>query len=288
MHLVFRFFALFLFTVSIASVADDIGETVWIPMSDPGVFWDSQIKLEATLYMPEGEGPFPLVVFNHGSTGPGIIEENLSIRPWGLAAFLTQQNIALLVPMRRGRGLSEGDYNESYNCSVNSVEAGLRYASQSLDAAFAFIKEQPWVDPNRIVISGNSRGGLLSVIYAAKHAELFKGVVNFSGGWMGEQCQINAPSASNVGLFTNAGKTSPLPHLFIYGHNDAYYSDEAIQSYISAFKKGGGQVDFQFYQLGNEVNGHEIFYKHADLWLFGFNQFLQQTGMVSNTPLTEE
>ncbi|MDO6686188.1 MULTISPECIES: alpha/beta hydrolase family protein [unclassified Agarivorans] len=266
--------------LSSCCIAEDNGETLWIPMTDPGLLWDSEIRLEATLYKPIGEGPFPLVVFNHGSTGPGIIAKGVSIKPWSLGAYLTKHNIALLVPMRRGRGNSEGEYKESYNCSVNSVEAGLRYAQQSLDATFAFIKQQTWVDQDKILISGNSRGGLLSVMYAAKHPSLFKGVVNFSGGWMGEQCQINAESASNLGLFAQAAQNNPLPHLFIYGRNDAYYSDSTIQSYVNAFTEHSPQIEFQFYQLGDGINGHEVFYNYGDLWLYGFNQFLKQTGML--------
>ncbi|MGR5148776.1 hypothetical protein ACQKP8_19805 [Photobacterium alginatilyticum] len=34
------------------------GETIQIPMVDEGLLWDSNITLEATLYKPEGDGPF--------------------------------------------------------------------------------------------------------------------------------------------------------------------------------------------------------------------------------------
>ncbi len=63
------------------------GETVRIPMVDEGLLWDTDITLEATLYKPEGDGPFPVVIFNHGSTGPGIIPEDVTINPWGLVAI---------------------------------------------------------------------------------------------------------------------------------------------------------------------------------------------------------
>lgn len=41
----------------------------------------------------------------------------------------------------------------------------------------------PWVDPARIVVAQWSRGGFLSVIYAARYPDKVAGVINFSGGW---------------------------------------------------------------------------------------------------------
>lgn len=40
--------------VSIGLFANDYGESVQIPMVDSGTFRDSKIKLEATIYKPEG------------------------------------------------------------------------------------------------------------------------------------------------------------------------------------------------------------------------------------------
>jgi dienelactone hydrolase len=278
--MMFRLTLSLLTLISISAQALDRGETISIPMTEQGLLWDKQIQLEATLYKPAGDGPFPLVIFNHGSTGPGIIANTLTINPWGFGAYLNKHNIALLIPMRRGRGASQGSYKESYNCSVNSVESGINYASQSLDATMLYLQQQTWLDQENIVISGHSRGGLLSVVYAAKHPQRFKGVVNFSGGWMGGQCQINTPLASNQGLFSKAAKNNPLPHLFMYGRSDPYYSDSEIESYAQAFEDAGGQVDFQFYSLGSSANGHALFYEYSDFWIEGFKQYMQQLDLM--------
>ncbi|BEU02678.1 hypothetical protein OAG1_14780 [Agarivorans sp. OAG1] len=278
--MILRFTPLLLSLLATIAQAFDQGETINIPMTEQGLLWNKQIQLEATLYKPAGEGPFPLVIFNHGSTGPGVIPDTLTIKPWGFGAYLNKHNIALLIPMRRGRGASQGRYKESYNCSVNSVESGINYASQSLDATMQYLQQQTWLDQEKIVISGHSRGGLLSVVYAAKHPQKFKGVVNFSGGWMGGQCQIKTPLASNQGLFSQAANNNPLPHLFMYGRNDPYYSDSEIESYAQAFEEAGGQIDFQVYSLGSSANGHALFYEHSDFWIEGFKQYMQQLDLM--------
>jgi dipeptidyl aminopeptidase/acylaminoacyl peptidase len=40
------------------------------------------------------------------------------------------------------------------------------------------IQTMPFVDASRIVIGGQSRGGILSVAYAGQHPEQVKGVIN--------------------------------------------------------------------------------------------------------------
>jgi len=91
-------------TIANSALANNVGQSVQIPMKDEGLLWNSNINLEATLYKPEGEGPFPTVIFNHGSTGPNVIPEDHTINPWGFGEYLVNKNIALLIPMRRGRG----------------------------------------------------------------------------------------------------------------------------------------------------------------------------------------
>jgi predicted acyl esterase len=125
------------------SIAQERGQTVWIPMQDKGLFGSREIKLETTVYKPEGAGPFPVVIFNHGSTGMGALPATRTENPSGFGRNLLKKGIALIVPMRRGRGQSEGAYQEPYECSLHQVRNGIRYAMESLDAVYAYLKQQP-------------------------------------------------------------------------------------------------------------------------------------------------
>src|SRR5436189_3496710 len=64
------------------------------------------LKLEAYLYKPDGAGPFPLIVYNHGSALPGD-EAKEWAAPY-IARLFVPAGYALLVPERRGYGKSEG------------------------------------------------------------------------------------------------------------------------------------------------------------------------------------
>lgn len=259
--------------------AQDRGQTVWIPMQDNGLFGSTPIKLEATLYKPPGDGPFPVVIFNHGSTGPGMIPRERTENPWGFGSYLVNKGIALIIPMRRGRGKSEGQYQEPYACMLHQSRWGIRYASESLDAVYEFLKTQPWADTTKVILSGNSRGGILSVVYAADRPHAAIAVVNFVGGWMSDSCNSVAGVDINATLFAEAGKRARIPHLFLYAANDSFYSSQSASGYADAFRQAGGAVEFKLYELEPGVNGHSLFYNHWRKWSGDLDAFLVTIGV---------
>jgi dienelactone hydrolase len=260
------------------AAAQDRGETVWIPMQDKGFFGTKDIKLEATLYKPAGDGPFPLVIFNHGSTGPGMIPPTRTENPWGYGTYLVKKGIALLIPMRRGRGRSEGTYQEPYECSLHQARSGVRYASRSLEAVYGYLDRQPWVDRSKVILSGTSRGGILSVVYAAEHPASAIGVINFVGGWMTDRCKAQAGVDINSELFLEAGAKSRIPNLFLYATNDSFYSVSSLETYPVAFRQNGGDASFKLYTIP-DANGHGLFYSHYDRWIPDVDGFLVTLGV---------
>ena len=75
------------------------------------------VDLEAVIFRPNGAGPFPLAIFNHGSTGRGT-NPALFTETWldvGLADFLNNRGWIVAFPQRRGRGKSDGLYDEGFS-----------------------------------------------------------------------------------------------------------------------------------------------------------------------------
>ena len=260
-----------------AANAQVVFETVWIPMKDVGSFGEKNIKLEATLYKPPGTGQFPIVLFNHGSSG-GPIPASYTETSKAFGAYLLGKGIALIVPMRRGRGKSEGDnLEEPSPCTLDAAKEGLKYAFASVDATFDHLRQQPWVAMDKVVLAGHSRGGILAVEYAARNPGASIGVINFSGGWKNDNC---GPTDLNLDLFREAGATSKVPNLFLYGRGDAFYSVESMKNYSESFNVRGGDVESKLFDV-EKINGHQLFHRALSLWSGSVALFLERLKMSS-------
>ena len=178
-------------------------ETSMVPVTVDGQI----VRLQMRIHRPPAVGPVPTLVFNHGSTGNGLHPPRFA-RPIDfpvLAQFFVQRGWAVVMPARRGRGGSEGTYDEGfetvrslgYACDPSLAIPGADRALRDIEAAMTAILAMPFVDRGRVVIGGQSRGGILSVAYAGRHPEPVKGVINFVGGRSGRRC----PTDVNQTLF---------------------------------------------------------------------------------------
>ena len=273
--------SLVLSSAPFTGAAQSGGHSIWIPMREPA---GKEIKLEATLYKPDGVGPFPVVIFNHGSTGREGAKSSATRteNPLSYGKLLAGRGVALLVPMRRGRGRSDGRYREEdFTCSRSGARAGIAYASESLDAVYEYLRKQPWADMKTVVLAGQSRGGMLSSLYASERPGSAVGVINFVGGWFGDSDRSYCLGGNiNAALFEQAGGgKSKIPNLFLYGTGDSYYSNSSIQKYAPAFKEAGGDVNFKLYELSARTDGHLLFYHFFSRWGKDHEAFLSTLGI---------
>lgn len=248
-------------------------DTVRIPMKLQD---GSAITLEATLHKADAAGATPVVVFSHGSSG-GPVPADYTEKAGGLAKFLNERGISLLVPMRPGRGKSEGPNREEPSaCTVDAATAGIANGEAALDAAMAYLRTQSWADMSKVVLAGHSRGGLLSLAYAGDRPGSVIGAINFNGGWKQDSC---ATPDINVALFEAAARKTKVPALFLYGHGDGFYSDASIQRYADAASGAGVKVGFHFYTL-KDINGHLLFRKAQNLWEADVERYLRELAIV--------
>jgi len=135
-------------------------------------FGSGDATLQGWLYKPEGEGPFPAVIYNHGSDKvPGWFPT--------LGQFWTARGYVLFVPHRRGHGRSPGDWivdlqrkfreteKDETRAQKHDIELHER-ANADVVAAVAWLKLQPFVNTNALIMSGISYGGIQTVLAAEK------------------------------------------------------------------------------------------------------------------------
>jgi dienelactone hydrolase len=234
----------------------------------------SPIRLETVFFKPAGQGPFPLAVFNHGSTGASPTPE-LAKQTWvslEVADFLNKRGWLVVFPQRRGRGKSDGLYDEgvsrisklstqfSYRCNKDVV-AGADRALTDIDAAIAVLRRRRDVVAGPVLIGGHSRGGVLSVAYSGMHPEQTLGVINFVGGWLSEKCP--AAEFVNQSLFERGARYG-RPTIWLYGHGDHTYSIAHSKKNFAAFEKAGGLGKFFEFDTPSDV-GHNVIH-YPDLW----------------------
>jgi dienelactone hydrolase len=255
-------------------------ETVAIPLTEKTVLGATrELRLEGFLYRPPAaSGPLPVLVFNHGSTGAGRVAPTATAqyRYPEVARFFVERGWAVLIPMRRGRGASGGEYLERYDCDRAILSDGVERGLADVDAALAYVRVQPWADPARLVLGGMSRGGLLSVVYPSRHRTTARGVVSFAGGWTVERCDTRI--GFNAATFAAAGRAARLPMLWLYAENDRNYGPDSVRAYHEGFVRAGGTATLAIFPpIGHD--GHILLPGAVGTWQTAVHDFLARLGL---------
>src|SRR5260370_39296805 len=136
-----------------------------LPAADIVSLPSGELTLHGVLYKPEGAGPFPAVVYNHGSA-PGMLSKEAFE---ALGPAFASHGWVFFGPYRRGQGLSAsaglyiGDQIAAAEKAGGvSAAAGTMVRLLETDhlddqfAALAWLRKQSFVQPNRIAVAGNS------------------------------------------------------------------------------------------------------------------------------------
>lgn len=144
------------------------------PTIETITFRSGDIKLNGELYLPPGDGPFPLIINVHGSG-----RQTRHIGPWN--TFFARYEIAVLSYDKRGAGESTGDFST----------AGYPDFADDVVAAVAFAKDHPEIDPEQIGLHGSSEGGWVASIAASKLPELAFMIVRVGSGVSGSDTYMH-------------------------------------------------------------------------------------------------
>jgi hypothetical protein len=116
------------------------------------------VRLAARLSLPAGAGPFPGLVFTHGS-GPSGRDSG---RYQEEAAYFTAAGIACLTYDKRGYGQSTGDWKS----------ATFEELASDAVAAVEYLKTRPEIAPRLIGLRGASQSGWILPLAANRSADV--------------------------------------------------------------------------------------------------------------------
>lgn len=121
------------------------------------------VVLAGTLTLPPGPGPFPAVILISGSGAQDRDETMFGHKPFAvLADYLSRRGIAVLRYDDRGFGASSGDFEQATSADF-ALDA---------NAAFAYLRGRPEIDPRAIGFAGHSEGGMVGPIAAVENPAL--------------------------------------------------------------------------------------------------------------------
>lgn len=177
------------------------------------------LEISGYLYRPPGPGPFPAIIYNHGSREG---QERQPV-PWvRLAGLYVDAGYAVLVPERRGYGKSDGPtWTDAVGRDVTSrFIVRLQAEADDVLAGVDFLKTLPFADVSRLGIVGWSLGGIVT-LFAIARSQSFRAAVDQAGGVLTWRASPPLQSA-----LADAVRAASCPVLLMDAENDA--APEAI------------------------------------------------------------
>ncbi|HYD96308.1 MAG TPA: CocE/NonD family hydrolase [Noviherbaspirillum sp.] len=246
----------------------------------PASFDSRSIELETTIFKPPGEGPFPVVVMNHGKALGNPRNQNRD-RFIVLSREFVKRGYAVIIPMRKGFSKSSGEYVDR-GCDMT---AHGQSQADDLQAALEYLRGQPWADAGRVVVAGQSYGGLTALAFGTRQYPGVKGLINFAGGLKmhGGDCRWQQ---SLVQAFASYGAKSTLPSLWFYGENDNHFGPDLAARLHNAYIQAGGNARLVAYgPFKKDAHGMSASRDGVKIWWPETEKFLKELGMPTDTVL---
>ena len=247
------------------------------PMTKREVTFPSgALLLHGVVYVPSGPGPFPAVLWNHGSWGDPMEAFDL------LAPTFAQRGWVFFGPFRRGQGLSAaaGPYilDELERAGRNGGKDARAAKTVSLLkgdhlddqlAAYAWLKEQSFVAPHRIAAAGNSFGGIEAVLGAERVP--YCAAIDGAGASM-----TWAQAAELRDVMIRSAVASRAPLFLFQASND--FDLAPSQTLGRVMREAGKTVEVKIFAPYGKSrgDGHSFAWRGGDVWGPDVVSFLRQ------------
>ena len=244
------------------------------PQPEAVAIHNGSLTLHALLWRPEGSGPFPAVLFNHGSGATSEPEKGAALGP-----VFARHGYVLLFLYRRGSGLSADAGTPAADLMAKEVASKgidgrdallLELLDQHLTdvrAGLAFLRKVPGVDKKRIAVAGHSFGGSLALLVSADDDDI-RAVLDFSGA-----AQSWATSDKLRSRLMDAVDNTKAAVFFLHAEND--YSIAPGVALSTEMLRLDKPRRFEVYPAVGKTmeDGHDLVYLAVEAWegdVFGF------------------
>jgi dipeptidyl aminopeptidase/acylaminoacyl peptidase len=240
-------------------------------------FPSGTLTLQGELFKPDGKGPFPAVLYNHGSA-PGMLNSQASAV---IGPMFAKRGWVFFMPYRRGQGLSEGQGPYIMDIINSAKWSPFKSASETMVhlletdhlndqmAGLEWLKKQKFVQKNCIAAMGNSFGGI-ETIFGMSRADYFAGI-DASGG-----AQSWKHSDELQMVMKRAVSKIQKPVFFFQAANDYNLSPSKVLS--SEMLRAGKVAKLKIYpEFGSsKKEGHSFPYRGVSIWFEDVFSFLNK------------
>lgn len=239
--------------------------------------------IATTILRPEGRGPFGAIVLNHGVplTADARRRESAALLMPAAEVF-AERGYAVIMPLRRGFGATGGWFAEDAgSCGNPNYQRGEAAAAADVMAAYNYARKLPYVDGSRMILAGQSAGGVAALFAAGTRSpEGLVAVLAFAAGRGGHPVEHpGVPCAVEplAKVFADLGRQVKVPVLFHYAANDLYFDAKTSQLWFERFNAGGARAQY-ILQPPFSHNGHYIFSDGAGAryWVPAVERFLRK------------
>lgn len=251
------------------TIDSTLNEHVVYAMGDPA----HPAMLQITTLYPDGSGPFPLAILNHGKA-IGEAKNEPRYRGAYLARYFLSRGYAVALPMLHGFAGSGGVFHYK-RCDFEGL--GLSEADDIV-AVIHYMSRQPHIDGTRVVVGGEGLGGWDTLALGVRGCPGVKGLLNFAGGARDRDCptwEENLATAAG-----DYGAKSRMPSLWFYGDNDKGFPVPVWRAMYQRYTDAGGKAELVAY--GNFMaDAHTLWgsLEGFPIWIPKVDAFLAELGL---------
>jgi dienelactone hydrolase len=251
----------------VAAFAEDrptdraIQEEVWaIPVTLPTI---------AYVVRPVGNGPFPLVIMNHGVS---LNQRERGFFPLvefrDAAMWFARRGYMVVAPSGSGYGAAALDDPERGLYSLFFSKVGSCDNPNFRDAGRAvalidkwiieYMTDQKLILPDNVIVVGQSAGGWAAIALSSENLPGVRAIIAFAagrGGRVGGKPNNNCAPDRLVAATGEFGRTARTPMLWIYVGNDTFFGPALSMRMHQAYTEAGGNAEYHLF-LSFGSDGH--------------------------------
>jgi len=237
---------------------------------------------------PQIAGRVAAVILNHGAgaTARERADETAELMRVPALEF-AERGYAVFLPLRSGFGATGGPLGEFVGpCESPDYLRGMSAAADDIMAVYAFVRRQPYVDASRIILAGQSAGGLAALVAAGREPPGLAAVLAFAAGMGADpHAHPGTPCAPEqlAELFTHMGRHVKAPVLLNYAQNDRFFDVTSSRLWFERFRGAGASAEYALLpSFGSD--GHFVFTgaDGARYWVPTVEAFLLRHGLLFN------